>query len=142
LHFDSLGIEGRFAIISPGGKLVAYQSLDSRIMVTTFPPRAQRHQLAAAAVEPIWLSATEVLYRSGVTWYLARVDANTGELQGSATQWSRDPRFSDTAGWSNRESHDGGIIYAQAPQETTARYLRVIPNWVARMKAAVDSVNR
>jgi hypothetical protein len=47
-----------------------------------------------------------------------------------------------TAGWYNRLSYDGGIIYVQGPEQTTARYVRVIPNWVAKMKAAVNSANQ
>ena len=61
---------------------------------------------------------------------------------GPATLWGRDPRFSDTSGWSNRPSHDGGIIYVQGPAEVSASYLRVIPNWMAQMKAAVAAANR
>ena len=52
------------------------------------------------------------------------------------------PRFSDTAGWSNRPSRDGGIIYLQGAEKSTAGYLRVVPNWVSKMKAAVDSAAR
>ncbi len=142
IRFDSVAFESRFSMVSPGGKLVGYQSIDGRIMVTTFPPRQERSQITAQGVEPLWLSDTEVLYRSGMSWYVSRVDANTGEPVESPTLWAKDIRFSDTAGWSNRVSWDGGIIYAQGPEQTTARYLRVEPNWVSRMKAAVDSVNR
>jgi len=93
-------------------------------------------------VEPLWLSATEVLYRSGVSWYLVRLNPETGEPLGAPSFWSRDPRFSDTSGWSNRLSHDGGIIYVQGPAQTSTGYLRVVPNWVAQMKTAVDAANR
>ena len=40
----------------------------------------------------------------------------------SPVLWARDPRFSDTAGWSNRASHDGGIIYMQEPAQRSASY--------------------
>ena len=65
-----------------------------------------------------------------------------GLSEGTPTLWARDPRFSDTAGWSNRLSWDGGIIYVQGPEQSSGRYLRVVPGWVSRMKAAVDSVGR
>jgi hypothetical protein len=39
-------------------------------------------------------------------------------------------------------SWDCGIIYVQGPEQSSARDLRVVPNWVAQMKAAVDSVGR
>ena len=113
-----------------------------RIEVTSFPVTGRRWQLASDGAEPLWLSATEVLYRKGVSWYLARLNPETGEPAGAATFWARDPRFSDTSGWSNRPSHDGGIIYVQGPEEVTVSNLRVIPNWVEQMKTAVDAANR
>ncbi|HEV7991069.1 MAG TPA: serine/threonine-protein kinase [Gemmatimonadaceae bacterium] len=140
LHFDTLALEPSFMSLSPSGRLVTYQDRDGRIMLGTFPLKPERIQLAAQGVEPLWLSDTEVLFRSGVSWYSSRVNPATGEPAGSPTLWARDPRFSDTAGWSNRVSWDGGIIYAQGPEQSSARYLRVVPNWVAQMKAAVDSV--
>jgi hypothetical protein len=102
----------------------------------------RRWQVASDGVEPLRLSSTEVLYRSGVAWYLVRLNPVTGEPVGAPTFWARDPRFSDTSGWSNRPSHDGGIIYVQGPEQVSAPYLRVVPNWVTRMKAAVDEANR
>lgn len=82
-----------------------------------------------------------MLYRSGVSWHSVRIDPVTGEPAGPATFWARDPRFSDTSGWSNRLSHDGGIIYLQTPAETRTRFLRVIPHWVPAMAAAVTAAN-
>jgi len=111
-------------------------------MVTSFPPKPERIQIAAQGVEPLWLSDTEIVYRSGVSWYSSKLDATTGEPTGTPTLWARDPRFSDTAGWSNRLSWDGGIIYVQGPEQSSGRYLRVVPGWVSQMKAAVDSAGR
>ncbi|MFL5619862.1 MAG: hypothetical protein ACJ79A_15890 [Gemmatimonadaceae bacterium] len=142
IRFDSLAFEPTFMTRSPSGKLVCYQDREGRIMVTSFPPKPERIQIAAQGVEPLWLSDTEVLYRSGVSWYSSKVDPSTGEPAGTPTLWARDPRFSDTAGWSNRVSWDGGIVYVQGPEQTSGRYLRVVPDWVSRMKAAVDSVER
>jgi hypothetical protein len=143
LQFDTVMTGLRFSTIGPNGRLIAYQSYEgSRIIVTTFPVPGRRWQLASDGVEPIWLSATEVLYRAGVSWYLTRINPESGEPLGPATLWARDPRFSDTSGWSNRPDHDGGIIYVQAPEQTNANYLRVIPGWVDTMKAAVDSANQ
>jgi len=45
-------------------------------------------------------------------------------------------------GWSNRPNWRGGIVYLQGPADTRARYFRVIPHWVTRMKRAVDEANR
>jgi hypothetical protein len=143
VRIDTLVTDAKFVNISPDGRRLAYQTNDaSRVIVASFPPGAERLQVATGGVESLWLSATQLLYRAGVSWYLVRFDPASGEVAGSPTLWGRDPRFSDTSGWSNVLSHDGGIIYVQGPEQITARYLRVVPNWVAQMKAAVDSANR
>jgi serine/threonine-protein kinase len=143
VRIDTLIADAKFVNLSPDGRRLAYQTNDAnRLIVTSFPPGADRLQVGAGGVESLWLSATELLYRSGVSWYAVRFDPVTGEIIGAPVLWGRDPRFSDTAGWSNRLSFDGGIIYVQGPEQITAKYLRVIPDWVTRMKAAVDSANR
>ena len=124
-----------------GGKLIAYQDPEGRVKVTSYAPGGDVIHIASG-VEPLWLSSSELIYRSGVTWYSIKVDPVTGEARGAPVVFARDPRFNDTSGWSNRLSHDGGIIYIRGPDDPGARYLRVIPKWVKRMKAAVDSANR
>ena len=144
VRFDTIpGAGGSFAMMSPDGRRILFSlSAGSRVMVTSSSPGMTQRQLAANAVEPIWLSPNEILYRSGVTWHLTRLDALTGEPAGATSVWGSDPRFADTFGWSNRPSWDGGIIYQQGPVKTSAPYLRVIPDWVAQMKLAVDEANR
>lgn len=93
-------------------------------------------------MEPLWLTATQLLFRREFSWIRVRFDPTTGEVAGTPTLWGTGSRFSDTSGWSNRPCYDGGIIYVEGPEQTTSRYFRVVPNWVNTMKAAVDSVNR
>jgi eukaryotic-like serine/threonine-protein kinase len=134
--------DARFGSVSPDGRHIAYQTVEeNRIMVTSYPVVGRRWQVATEGAEPLWLAPNLLLYRSGISWYQVRIDPATGEPAGSGTLWARDPRFSDTSGWSNRPSRDGGIIYVQGPPETSVGYLRIIPNWVAQMKAAVDAAN-
>jgi hypothetical protein len=134
--------DARFGSVSPDGKYLAYQTVEgNKIMVTTYPVVGRRWQVASEGAEPLWLSSNVVLYRSGISWFQVRIDPATGEPAGPGTLWARDPRFSDTSGWSNRPSHDGGIIYVQGPAETSVGYLRIIPHWVEQMKAAVDAAN-
>ena len=134
--------DARFGSLSPDGNHLAYQTVEgNRVIVTSYPIVGRRWQVASDGAEPFWLSSSTLLYRSGISWYQVRINPATGEPMGQATLWGRDPRFSDTSGWSNRPSHDGGIIYIQAPAETSVGYLRVIPNWIAQMKAAVDAAN-
>ncbi|MGE0353559.1 MAG: protein kinase [Gemmatimonadales bacterium] len=141
--FDTVLTGARFPSVAPGSRLITYQTADgSRIVVTTFPAVGRRWQVATLGVEPIWLSDTELLYRFGATWYLVRVNPTTGEPQGAATLWGRDPRFSDTSGWSNRPDHAGGVIYVESPEQPDPGYLRVIPRWVAQMKRAVAEAKR
>jgi hypothetical protein len=141
--FDTVLTEARFAAVSPNQKLVVYQTtVGGRVVVTGFPEAGRQWQIASQGVEPLFLSPTDVLYRLGTSWYLARVNSDTGEPLGAAIFWAKDPRFSDTAGWSNRPSHDEGIIYVQSPDHSNPAYLRVIPRWVTRMKSAVDAANR
>jgi len=136
---DTVLTGARFPSVSVNGQLVAFQTTDgSRIVVTTFPSPGRQWQIASQGVEPLWLSPTTVLYRQGDAWYVATVHPATGEPSGAPVPWGRDPRFSDTSGWSNVPTHDGRIIYVQGPEQVSPAYFRVIPNWVAQMKAAVD----
>ena len=142
IRFDTMATNVRFASLSPDQSRMMYTEESGRLVVASYPAGGRRWQVAADGAEPLWMSATEVLFRRGVSWYLARLDPATGEPLGAPTFWGRDSRFSDTAGWSNRPSHDGGIIYLQGPAQESGGFLRVIPGWVARMKAAVDEANR
>ena len=143
LRFDSLLPGAVFVAISPDGRHLVWQSqLSGQLNLTSYPPEPRQQLVAVGGVEPLWLSSTELLYRTGVTWDVAHVNATTGELVGSPTRWGFDPRFLDTPGWSNRVSWDGGIVYVQSPDVSDARFLRFIPDFVARMKAAVDKANQ
>ncbi len=138
-RMDTVLTGARFPSISPNGQLVAYQAAEgSKIVVTTFGRPGRQWQIASQGVEPLWLSPTTVLYRQGATWKVTAVNPTTGEPSGAPVVWATDPRFSDTSGWSNVPTHDGGIIYVQGPEQSSPGYFRVIPNWVAQMKAAVD----
>jgi len=140
---DTVLTGGRFASLSPRANLILYATLEgNRVLATSFPKPGRRWQIASEGSEPIWLSATEVLYRLGVSWFIVHVNADTGEPLGPGTFWGRDPRFSDTPGWSNRPSHDGGIIYVQGPAQVTGNHFTVIPNWVAQMKSAVGNAKQ
>ncbi|MEO5824862.1 MAG: hypothetical protein ABIR59_03165, partial [Gemmatimonadales bacterium] len=142
--FDTvLTTPARFASVSPDGTRLLYQTTEgSRVVATSFPSPGRQWQIASEGREPLWLSDTKVVYRLGVSWNVVRVDRVTGEPVGAPTVLGRDPRFSDTPGWSNRLSHDGGIIYVQGPEQVTGTHVRVVPNWVTRMKRAVDDANK
>ena len=142
-RFDTIASEGQFAMASPDGRhLVLSRAAGSRIVVTAATPGTWERQIASSAVEPLWLSSSELLYRATFTWKVVRIDPATGDPEGPASEWGADRRFSDTFGWSQRPDWHGGIIYLQGPPDTQATYLRVIPNWVPQMERAVDEANR
>ena len=139
VRIDTVAKDAIFMTRSPDGTRVAWHTSQTNQLFTgPYPRGTQQSQVAAGGVEPIWLSPTELLYRSGVTWFAARFDRVSGALIGAPRVWARDPRFVDTPGWSNRPSWDGGIIYSQSPAQTDSRYLRFIPDFITRLKAAVD----
>ncbi len=141
-RFDTIASDRNFVMTSPDGRHMVFSlSAGNRVVVTAAPPGSWERQVAASGVEPLWLSRSEILYRSGFTWYASHVDPATGE-PGTPSEWASDPRFSDTFGWSNRPDWQGGITYLQGPADTHATYLRVIPHWVEKMKRAVDEANR
>ena len=143
VRLDTIASGPYFTSVSPDGRRLLFSvSAGSRVVVSAMPPSAWERQIAANAVEPLWLSDSEVLYRSGVTWHMARIEPATGEPTGDTAVWGSDPRFSDTFGWSNRPSWDGGIIYLQGPPRTDATYLRIVPHWIGTMRAGVDGANR
>jgi serine/threonine-protein kinase len=143
LEFVPLLPDAVFTVISPDGKHLLWQSQQTgQLNLTTYPPSAQQQLVAAGGVEPLRLSATALLYRSGLTWYIAHLNPATGSLQGPPTKWGFDPRFLDTQGWSNQLSWTGGIVYVESPEVGDARFLRFIPDFLTRMKAAVDGANR
>ena len=77
--FDTVLTGSRFASVSPNQKLILYQTLEgNQVIVTGFPVPGRRWQLASEGVEPLWLSGTEVLYRLGISWYLVRINPETG----------------------------------------------------------------
>ncbi len=139
VRIDTLSKSAIYMTRSPDATRVAWHTAQTnQLFVGPYPRGTQQLQVAVGGVEPIWLSPTELLYRSGVTWFTARFDRASGALIGAPRVWARDPRFVDTPGWSNRPSWDGGIIYPQSPEQTDARYLRFIPDFITRLKGAVD----
>ncbi len=142
VRFDTLVKNARFAAPSPDGKRLAYQGTDRGDVMVYDHIRHRRVQLAASGTEPLWLGSSAVLYRTSSSWYLAHLDPQSGELMGTPQRWLRDPRFTDTPGYSTRNSPDGGFTYVQGPEQVTAPYFRMIPHWTKQMKRLVDEANK
>ena len=56
--------------------------------------------------------------------------------------WFDGPRFVGIAAGGFGLTPDGRVVYKEGAEITPARYLRVVPNWVAQMKRAVDEANK
>jgi hypothetical protein len=81
-------------------------------------------------------------YRTGTFWYKVRFDGQSERPHSEPEIWFSDPLFIDTWLRSQVLSPDGSVVYLRGAGQSTASYLRVIPNWVRQMKRAVDEVNR
>jgi len=139
---DTIATGARFGALSPDGRLLAYQSTKTGEIDVLNRALKRKVQVAATGSEPLWLSANQLIFRDTPGWYVATLDPRTGDVVGKLELWPIDPRFSDTPGYSNRLSADGGIIYEQAPEPTTAAYIRVVPDWVDAMKRRVRARDR
>ena len=140
---DTMLRDAWFPMLSPDGRWLVYGVVSTgQTFVTPFPARKRQFQIASDAGEAVWLTSTSLVSKvpSG-DWFEIEIDPKSGEPIGKPKPWWADPRFAETPGWSHRPSHDGGIIYKQGPEQTSAAYLRVVPNWVAQMKRAVDQAN-
>ena len=135
-----------FADLSPDGRLLLFsRGAVNGAAITQFPSGSSLWQVPDA-VEALWASMTTVRYwgpwSSRGYFSEVTVDSATGRVIGAPRRYLVDPRFNDTPGWSHRTASNGDMIYVQGPARTTATYLRVVPNWVAKMKQAVDSAER
>ncbi|MBX9928122.1 MAG: hypothetical protein K2X99_04340, partial [Gemmatimonadaceae bacterium] len=149
---DSLPIRTLFISVSPDQRFAAHQSDGSvGLTVQPWPGFERRYLIDAQGHEPLWRSGTEVVFFSTSTggattsrqsFSRVRIDPRTGVPIGAPEELFNDPFISDTPGWSYTIAPGGDIIYLQTPADNLGHYVRVVPNWVAAMKRAVDAANR
>ena len=148
---DSLPLNTFFGSISPDGQWIAYQSTGiTGIQLQPWPAMDRRYLVDPDGTEPRWGRANELLYltqyrTSGVSAAAinrARIEIGSTNPIGQRDVVARDPRFADTPGWSFALTASGDVIYLQSPSESLGHYVRVVPDWVAQMKRAVDEANR
>jgi len=139
-RIDTLARGAEFGSLSPNGRLLAYYSTaSSAIVIAPMSARDRRTPVTREALEAQWLSANQLLYRTGSGWWRVDVDPQTGAITGPAGRWYSDPRFTDTPGWSQHTTRDEALIYVQGAARNAATFIRVVPNWVSFMKRAVDA---
>ena len=91
----------------------------------------------------MWLSDSVIVYWDGVGGLIrVPIHASRDQPVGEARLWFSDPLYLETAGPSLTVTPDGGLMYVQGLGELASGYVRVVPNWVAQMKRAVDEANR
>jgi hypothetical protein len=141
---DTILADGFFGVLAPDGNLLAYTPDDrSGIVVAPYPALDNEDLVGQNRAEPQWLSPTEIAFwEHGGKFYRATLGEPGDTEVGTEVPWHFDPRFSDTPGSSYKVTGDGGLIYVQELEQNPATYLRVIPNWVEKMKRAVDEAGR
>ena len=87
------------------------------------------------------MTTVRYVAENGADIYEVSVDSLTGTVRGAPRPYFSDPRIVNGVGLSHLPVSNGGILYVQGPARTTGTYLRVVPNWVAKMKHAVDSAD-
>ncbi|WP_411282178.1 protein kinase domain-containing protein [Gemmatimonas sp.] len=148
VRVDTLSLGAYFIAISPDRRWVAYTLGGTRgLLLQPYPALDKRYLVDASGNEPLWRSATELLYtaqeRGILTVRRVMIDgASTTSPVGKPELLIADSRFTETPGWSLGRMPGGGIAYVQSPSENLGYYVRVIPNWVRDMKRAVDAANR
>ena len=91
------------------------------------------------------MSPTELVFMAGrgvSSFDRVTINPTSDNPVTNRRRWIETPRAIDTDGLSSTPTPDGRIIYIQGDIEPPARSLRVIPNWVARMKRIVDKTNK
>ncbi len=140
---DTLVEGAYFPTLSPDGRWLVYTAIETgQLVLLPYPSRTRRFQVSNVGWEPQWLSASELVYWVGSTWYRASVAGSAERPVGLPRPWFTDPRFADTPGQSHEATPDGGVIYLQGPAQASGSYLRVVPNWVKHMKRAADKADR
>jgi len=144
---DTVLTDARFPQLSPDGRFLLFtRGSSGELLLTPFPSQSSLSRVTAAeAIEARWVSMTTVRYRTGGAgvgrWFDVTVDSATGRARGEPRLFYSDEQFEDTPGFSHLPGSNGGMIYGQGPARTAAAFLRVVPNWVAKMKHVVDSAN-
>jgi eukaryotic-like serine/threonine-protein kinase len=145
---DSLLSDVGFFWPSADGRWLAYTNgAYTEAWVEPLPRNGRRYQAAAGNLTDIqWLSNTElgvpVIDGTHIKVDWASVDPGSDPPVRNRGLWAAAPEFRDTDGPSFATAPGGGVVYLQGAVGRPAPYLRVVPDWVDRMKRAVDAANR
>jgi tRNA A-37 threonylcarbamoyl transferase component Bud32 len=145
--WDTLAGAASFAAGSPDGRWLVYGDPDLlALWVSPIPTTGRRYQVATGSVaEPRWGTSREIVYGSyDSTASVVRMamDVSQGVPVFTRRAIVMLPEYVETAGRSYQLMPDGRVVYVRTKRDDPRRFLRVVPNWVARMKRAVDEANR
>ena len=140
--FDTLAAFAAIGRLSPDGRWLAYNSADFRGLWIEPAPRTGQRYPAGTGNYPQWLTASEFVASTDAGRFARiRVDASVQPPRITNRYWFDAPRFVSIAAGGFSLTPDGRVVYKQGAEIEPARYLRVVPNWVERMKRAVAEAN-
>ena len=145
---DTLARDIGFVRASPDGHWLTYSSVDlNTLWLESLPANGKRFQVhgGSQTQDFFWLSPTELVFMAGrgvSSFDRVTINPASDNPVTNRRRWIETVRAVDTDGLSSTPTPDGRIIYLQGDIEPPARSLRVIPNWVARMKRIVDKTNK
>jgi WD40 repeat protein len=139
---DTLARPGAIGRPSPDRRWLAYNSPDfGTIWLEPFPGNGQRYA-AGAGDYPQWLSASELVALTPTGFDRISIDGSVQPPRITRKPWFADSRLVRIQAGAFTLTPDGRVVYKQGEEIRPARYLRVIPDWMAQMKHAVDAANR
>ena len=130
-----------------GNRWIAYSDPDlATVWVSPLVATGQRFQVATGSVaEPRWRSNREIVINAvddSTTILRMGMDASRASPVFTRLGTIGMPGYVETAGLSYGLTPDGRILYVRTAKDEPKRFLRVVPDWVAQMKQAVDEANR
>jgi hypothetical protein len=144
-----LADSAEFPSLSPDGHWISYKNIESdALLLRPVPATGKRYHVASGDIlSSHWLSPTELTMAFRDSNSTMSIDRITIDFSGPAPvphrrHWLTLPEFVETTGPSYTLTHDGKVLYLRGAPERPVQYLHVIPDWVSKMKHAVDEANR
>ncbi|MFY7920937.1 MAG: protein kinase domain-containing protein [Gemmatimonas sp.] len=137
-----------FPTVSPNQRWLMYaDAVGAAIWVEPLPSNGKRFvAVDGGAGEPLWRADNEIAvgtYDADGQYYERVTLAPEQERPlGAARRWITLHEFRDTPGPSVSITPGGRIVYLQGAREQPMRFLRVVPSWTTRVRAAVDSAEQ
>lgn len=137
-----------FAFPSADGRWIGYaDAAFTQAWIEPLPRDGRRYQVGSGNLEdPQWLSDSEfgIPLADGGRVRIERVtiDPRASPPARNRGVWAEAPDYRNTNGPSFATARGGGVIYLRGAADRPTSYLRVVPDWVDRMKKAVDGANR